>query len=205
MKLCKINGCERVAVAKGMCNKHYLHNFRYGTPYTHTTEYGLCKAYPNEWCSYRSMKNRCLCISDKNYPSWGGRGVKICDRWLGPNGFQNFLEDMGERPKQKTKSGRYEYTLDRIDVNGDYCPENCRWADRHTQVGNTRKAIEYGMQGVYYRKDRDGRKAWCANFKYGDARLTKCFYTRQEAISQRRVWEDQYLSNCREDKGDMAG
>lgn len=200
MKRCIVEGCGREAHSKGMCNKHYLHNRRYGTPYTHTTEYGLLKAYKKEYDSYRAMKNRCLCPTDSNYPRWGGRGIKICDRWLGGDGFKHFLKDMGPRPTKKTKTGHYEYTLDRVDPNGDYCPENCRWANRHTQIGNTRKAIEHGLQGIYYRKDRNDSRPWCANFKYGDVRLTKCFYTKEAAIQQRIIWENEYLSSCKEDK-----
>ena len=79
------------------------------------------------------MKQRC---ADKNcaaYKNYGGRGIKVCDRWL--ESFENFVEDMGEKP--------FEYTLDRVDVNGGYSPDNCRWASRKTQMENKRKNIRY--------------------------------------------------------------
>ena len=82
--------------------------------------------------SYSSMKSRCLNPNNDNYPNYGGRGIKICDRWLEEhNGYKNFLEDMGYRPKGMT--------LDRIEVDGNYEPGNCRWSDNKTQVINQRR------------------------------------------------------------------
>ena len=77
------------------------------------------------------MKSRCYCKSNKVYPFYGGRGIKVCNRWLGKNGFKHFMEDMGEPPTEETeKNGRSVWSLDRINPNGDYCPENCKWSTR---------------------------------------------------------------------------
>ncbi len=85
-----------------------------------------------EFIAYNGMHQRC----SAKYADYGGRGIKVCDRWKGKSGFTNFLSDMGRRP--------FGYSLDRIDVNGNYCPENCRWADVLTQRNNQRprKRIE---------------------------------------------------------------
>ena len=82
---------------------------------------------------YYGMKYRCYTKKNKNYPHYGGRGIKVCQRWL--DSIDNFILDMGERPSPI-------HSLDRIDVNGDYCPENCRWATQKEQCMNQRKINE---------------------------------------------------------------
>lgn len=75
--------------------------------------------------TWRGMKMRCDMPNNVAYHRYGGRGIKICDRW---RDYSNFLADMGERPEGMT--------LDRINADGDYCPENCRWADKEEQGRN---------------------------------------------------------------------
>ena len=81
---------------------------------------------------WSSMKTRCYNPNAKNYPDYGGRGIKICERWK--NSFKNFLEDVGERPTDRGK-----LSLDRKNVNGDYEPNNVKWATYSEQRKNTRK------------------------------------------------------------------
>jgi len=94
------------------------------------------------WCG---MKKRCYNKNYKDYNYYGGRGVTVCDRWK--NSFVKFYQDMGDKPSK-------DYSLDRIDVNGNYEPSNCRWADKTTQSINQRKRKDNksGVRGVIFNK-----------------------------------------------------
>lgn len=81
-----------------------------------------------EYISWVHMRGRCNRPSAHNYRYYGGRGIRVCERW---DEFSNFFADMGPRPSVK-------HTLDRIEVNGNYEPTNCRWATQITQVRNSR-------------------------------------------------------------------
>jgi hypothetical protein len=89
------------------------------------------------------MKRRCYNPNDENYRYYGGRGIRVCDRWLDKDtGVTNFIEDMGQ-----PEAG---LSLDRIDSNGNYSPENCKWSSSADQAYNRRrfKSNKTGRTGV---------------------------------------------------------
>lgn len=98
---------------------HYIHG------YSHS------KNKRNEiYTIWKDIVKRCNNSNCNNYENYGGRGIRICNKWLK---FINFLEDMGERPRGMS--------VDRINNDGDYCPENCKWSTRKEQNRNSRHNV----------------------------------------------------------------
>lgn len=134
---------------------------------------------------YEGMLGRCYSDADaERFEYYGGRGITVCDRWREPGGvgLKNFYEDMGERPEGTT--------LDRIDVNGNYNPENCRWADSSLQGYNRRhlKKTESGHVGVYI-----SAKKYRAVISFrGEVIELGYFYKIEDAIAARKSAELKY-------------
>lgn len=101
------------------------------------TTWGLGVANKRMFQVWNGMKARCEQVNHSNYKNYGGRGIKVCERW---QTFDNFLADMGTPEKGMS--------LDRIDHNGDYQPDNCRWASRREQSLNTRRSRMLEFNGV---------------------------------------------------------
>lgn len=115
--LTKSCGCEHISAIK----KHGMD----GTPIYKT------------WVG---MRNRCNNPKNRAYPEYGGRGIKVCDRWN--NSFTDFFLDMGNKPDG--------HSIDRINVNGNYEPENCRWATSKQQQDNRRNSVCVIVDGIRY-------------------------------------------------------
>ena len=126
--------------------------------------------YPEYWV-FRNMQQRCDNPKHKNYKEYGGRGISYSERW---KDFVNFIEDMGERPSSK-------FTLERVDNEKDYSPENCIWADWYTQSMNRRKRVTNtsGYTGVSW---FEPTSKWRARISYrGKRRVIGYYDTIEEA------------------------
>lgn len=139
------------------------------------------------WCH---AQYRCDNPNDPAYAYYGGRGIKFCQRWRGPNGFKNFIEDMGRRPGPG-------YTLERINNDGDYEPGNCKWATRKEQHGNTSrnrwfKAIS-PISRVYTSRNQ---KEFARQFSLDRACICECLKGRRK---QHKGWTFEGTGECIDD------
>lgn len=132
---------------------------------------------------WQNMKQRCYYVNHHSYINYGGRGIEVCKEWK--NSFEKFYEDMGIPPSN-------EYQIDRIDNNGNYCKDNCRWATRSDNMlnrrGNTLKNIyEYGSNGKYQ-----------VSLRRQNKRLEIVVDNLQEAINLRGKLIKEYKNNKEE-------
>lgn len=99
--------------------------------------HGEAASQSPEYISWKAMRGRCNNPNHHAYERYAGRGITVCDRW---DDYDNFLEDMGRRPD-------LSYTLDRIDNDKGYSPENCRWATKREQILNSRTSRKLTFRG----------------------------------------------------------
>ena len=148
---CSVDRCGTPRIARGWCSKHYQRwLLRGGNPSKKLKSGrrpGTIQGQDNpNWRGgkashplihiYRDMVARCHSPRHTRYQDYGGRGIRVCERWR--DDFWAFVEDVGPRPEGKTKGGKAYWQLDRVDNDGDYEPGNVRWATPTQQIENRR-------------------------------------------------------------------
>lgn len=122
-----------------------------------------------EYYIWISMRQRCNTVTNSAYKYYGGRGIKVCDRW---NNYQDFLSDMGRRPTPK-------HQIDRINVNGNYEPSNCRWITQMENANNKRNNTMLTYLGV-----TDTLPNWARKFEIQQGTLRRRIFNAKWSIDQ---------------------
>ena len=146
------------------------------------TSHGMSKTA--EFAAWKNMVARCVCESSSRYDRWGGRGIVVCEEWF--HSFEAFYADMGPRPSPR-------HSIDRIDNNGNYMPENCRWATPDVQHNNTSRSV--------HPLEREGLAELWRTGRYSINRLAE-FVGRSWSTVERHVrpvTEDEYLAKHPDD------
>lgn len=145
---CTVDGCDKPQTAKGLCQACYMRHRTNGTTdrkYDGRTKHPLHK-------TWSSIIQRCTIPSAGNYRYYGGRGIKVCDRWK--NDFWAFVEDLGTKPSPW-------HSIERLDHNGHYEPGNCCWATEREQSRNKRVTrLNKALASEIKRRYLDGEKCF---------------------------------------------
>jgi len=179
MKLCSVGGCNNPVNTRGYCSAHYGRWKRHGDPLAgrkFDERHGMTNT--RIYRCWLHIKQRCFNPECVNYKNYGGRGITMCDKWA--NSFMAFYEDMGEPPT-------LDHSIERSDVNGNYEPTNCYWADGNTQIANqrVRNTNTSGFVGVTKSANRwQARVCW-----QGTNHYIGSFKTPEEAAT----WRDAYV------------
>jgi len=138
-----------------------------------------------EYKTWKYMMRRCYNKKSKSYKGYGDRGIKVCERW---HTFDNFLKDMGSKPRPISK-----YSIERKDFNGDYEPENCEWADATTQARNKGLSSQNtsGVKGVGWSKQHN---KWRARITVNKKTIELGWFDKKEdAVKARKNGEEKYF------------
>lgn len=145
---------------------------------------------------YNNMKIRCDNPNDQHYPNYGGRGITVCSYWRGIMGFTHFYE-------WAMKNGyRDDLTIDRIDVNGNYEPDNCKWATTQEQQENKRTNVRYEVNGELLLMKEIVEKYNISQSTLYD-RTKKLGLTMQEAVYYKRKTKRNQLITCNGETHDI--
>lgn len=134
------------------------------------------QAHSRLYFVWAQMKGRCYNNKNPEYKNYGARGIKVCKEWHSSSEFLAWAHDSGYKPG---------LSIDRIDVNGDYCPANCRWCDAHTQNANKRGTRnKSGMVGVFMLSGKRSRP-WQADVGRNRVGYYETF---EEAVAARKQY-----------------
>lgn len=138
------------------------------------------KSYYPEYNCYHHMLKRCYNKNNNVYQYYGARGIKVCDRWL--ESFENFYEDMGDRPSSN-------HSLDRINNDGNYEPSNCKWSTQSEQVINSRRILsKSGYRYIY----STGKGYRVEVLRLGNRRQSLIIKDINDAVRLRDEWISEY-------------
>ena len=187
---CLVTDCRKPIDSLGLCQMHYTRQRNNG-------HYSIVKKVVGEnrtkhplYKAFYAMHDRCRNPNHKYYDYYGGRGIKVCERWSGLDGFPNFLEDMGPRPEGMT--------LNRKNGSKEYNKQNCEWVSYSIQTYDTckHKNNKSGRTGVSWRNERG---VWVATIR-SNGKTQNLYYgpSFEEACAAREEAELKYYGFTKE-------